>query len=105
LAENKAENKKVRFINERKDDKKGRDIDKDRLAKAIATATGTPDLERWLKKMESQVDPKSGREVVLDGAGKYPKGSIPYPDFALRNPEVKANYDRLGRLNPRLGLL
>jgi predicted acylesterase/phospholipase RssA len=98
-----AEDERVRFINERKDDKRGRDIDKDRLARALATATGTP-MERWLKKMELQVDPESGTEVLLDG-GKYPKGAIPYPDFALRNPEVKANYDRLGRLDPRLWLL
>ncbi|MCK1517952.1 patatin-like phospholipase family protein [Bradyrhizobium sp. 190] len=97
-----AKDERVRFINERKDDKRGRDIDRDRLARALATATGTPDLDRWLKKMKSQVDLKSGREVVPDGAGKYPKDSIPYPDFALRNPEVKANYDRLGRLDPGL---
>jgi len=100
-----AETERVRFINERKDEKKGRHIDKDRLAKAIAMATGTSDLARWLKKMESRVDAESGTEVEPDETGKYPKGSIPYPTFALRYPEVKANYDRLGPLDPRLKLL
>ena len=73
--------------------------------KGIAMATGTSDLARWLKKMESRVDAESGTEVEPDETGKYPKGSIPYPTFALRYPEVKANYDRLGPLDPRLKLL
>jgi predicted acylesterase/phospholipase RssA len=97
-----AENKKARFINERKDDKKGRDIDKERLANAIARAKGTRDPERWLKRMESRVDAESGKEVEPDGTGKYPKGSIPFPDFALRYPEVKTIYDRLGAPDPGL---
>jgi predicted acylesterase/phospholipase RssA len=98
-----AKNERVRFINERKDGKKGRHIEEDRLAQAIALATGTRDPEPWSKKMESRVDAKSGKEVEQDGNGKYPKGSIPYPEFAMRNPEVKAIYDRLSA--PGLKLL
>jgi predicted acylesterase/phospholipase RssA len=100
-----AENKEVRFINERKYDKKGRHIDRKRLASAIALAKGTRDPERWFKRMESQVDAESGKEVEPDKTGKYPIGSIPFPDFALRYPEVKRIYDRLGAPDPGLELL
>lgn len=97
-----AENERVRFINERKDDKKGRHIDRERLAIAIAEAKGTRDQKRWLERMESWVDAGSGKEVESDETGKYPIGAIPFPDFALRVPQVKAIYDRLGAPASRL---
>jgi len=97
-----AENERVRFINERKDDKKGRHIDRERLAKAIAQAKGAGDPETSLKRMDWRVDAISGERVEPDGNGHYPKGSIPYPDFAMRYPEVKAIYVRLGAPDPGL---
>ncbi len=100
-----AENEKARFINQRKDEKKGQHIDKDRLANALAQAKGTSDPKPWLEKMESQVDAKSGEKVEPDGNGKYPKGSIPYVIFAIGYPEVKKIYDRLGAPDPDLKLL
>jgi hypothetical protein len=95
-----AEDERVRFINERKDDKKGRDIDEDRLARAIAEATGKGDSEAWSKRMESRVDPESGNAVEPDETGQYPIGSIPFPEFALSYPEVKTIYDRSGAPDP-----
>src|SRR5436190_2501567 len=53
---------KVRFINERKDEDKGEHLDRDRLAHAIAKAKGV-DPKVCLKKMDWQVDPKSGAQV------------------------------------------
>ena len=100
-----AENEKVRFINERKDDQKGRHIDRERLAIAIGLAKDTRDPERWFKRMESWVDAGSGKEVEPDETGNYPKGAIPFPDFALRVPKVKTIYDRLGAPDRRLELL
>jgi predicted acylesterase/phospholipase RssA len=97
-----AENERVRFINERKDEKKGRHIDRERLAKAIAQAKGAGDPETSLKRMDWRVDATSGERVEPDGNGNYPKGSIPYPDFAMRYPEVKAIYVRLAAPDPGL---
>jgi predicted acylesterase/phospholipase RssA len=86
------ENKEIRFINERKDGKEGRHIDKERLAGAIALAKGTIDRGPWLERMDWWVDAKSGKKVEPDKNGKYPKGSIPYPEFAINYPEVKTFY-------------
>jgi predicted patatin/cPLA2 family phospholipase len=96
---------KLRFINERKDEKKGQHLDKDRLANAIAQAKGTRDPKPWLAKMELQVDAKTGKKVEPDEKGKYRKGSLPYPGFAMRNPMVKELYDRLGESDPSLDKL
>jgi predicted acylesterase/phospholipase RssA len=92
----------LRFVNERKDEKKGLHLDKDRLANAIAQAKGERDPNRWLEKMEWQVDAKTGEKVEPDANGKYPKGSLPYPAFAVRYPEVKEIYHRLGEPDPSL---
>jgi predicted acylesterase/phospholipase RssA len=103
--QNKDEIGKARFINERKDEKKGQHIDKDRLANAIAQAKGTDDPKPWLEKMELQVDAKSGEKVKPDENGGYRKGSIPYAVFAIGYPEVRKIYDRLGAPGPGLDKL
>ena len=95
----------LRFINERKDEKKGQHLDMERLAKAIAQAKGKDDPKSWLAKMESQVDVQTGKKVEPDEKGKYPKGSLPYPAFAIRNPKVKELYDRLAGSDPSLEML
>jgi predicted acylesterase/phospholipase RssA len=100
-----ADNEKVRFINERKDEGKGQHIDRDRLAKAIAKAKGDADPKTSLEKMLWQVDGKTGEQVRPNDKGKYPRGSIPYPDFAISNAEVKAIYDRLGQSGASLDQL
>ena len=92
-----ADNEKVRFINERKDEGEGQHLDRDRLANAIAKAKRDGDPKACLKKMDWQVDPKTGEQVTPNDKGKYPKGSMPYPDFAISNPEVKEIYGRLGQ--------
>ena len=92
-----ADNEKVRFINERKDEGEGQHLDRDRLAIAIAKAKRDGDPKACLKKMDWQVDPKTGEQVTPNDKGKYPKGSMPYPDFAISNPEVKEIYGRLGQ--------
>ena len=71
-ADKKTEIGKARFINERKDEKKG------------------------------QHDAKSGEEVEPDENGRYRKGSIPYTLFAIGYPEVRRIYDRLGAPDPGL---
>jgi len=43
--------------------------------------------------------------VKRDDKGKYPKGSMPYPDFAMSNPEVREIYGRLGQSGASLGQL
>jgi predicted acylesterase/phospholipase RssA len=96
---------KLRFINERKDEKKGQHLDKDRLANAIARAKGTHDPKPWLAKMGWQVDAKTGEKVEPDKKGKYRKGALPYPTFAVRNPKVREFYDRLGESDPGLDAL
>jgi predicted acylesterase/phospholipase RssA len=92
-----ADNEKVRFINERKDEGEGQHLDRDRLANAIAKAKRDGDPKTCLEKMDWQVDPKTGEQVTPNDKGKYPKGSMPYPDFAISNPEVKEIYGRLGQ--------
>jgi hypothetical protein len=52
-----------------------------------------------------QVDGKTGEQVRPNDKGKYPRGSIPYPDFAISNAEVKAIYDRLGQSGASLDQL
>jgi predicted acylesterase/phospholipase RssA len=99
-----ADNEKVRFINERKDEGKGQHLDRDRLAHAIAKAKGA-DPKACLKKMAWQVDSGTGAQVKPNDNGKYPKGSVPYPVFAISNAEVKEIYDRLGRSGASLDQL
>jgi hypothetical protein len=64
--------------------------DRDMLAKAIATAKGETDPTPYLGKMDSKVDPKTGKTVPSDQ-----KGAISYGAFALRNGAVKTTYDKL----------
>jgi hypothetical protein len=64
--------------------------DKEKLALAIAAAKGETDHTPYLIKMEGKVDPKSGATVANDA-----KGAISYGAFALRNPAVKGEYDKL----------
>jgi predicted acylesterase/phospholipase RssA len=95
-----ADNERVRFINERKDESQGQQLDRDRLAKAIAKVKGDADPKAYtayLKKMDWKVDAKTGVQVKPNGKGKYSKGSIPYPAFAMSNAEVKEIYGRLGQ--------
>jgi predicted acylesterase/phospholipase RssA len=99
-----ADNEKPRFINERKDEGKGQHLDRDRLANAIAKAKGV-DPKACLKKMVWQVDSKTGEQVKPNDKGKYPKGSMPYPVFAMSNPEVKEIYGRLGQSGASLDQL
>ena len=92
-----ADNEKVRFINERKDEGKGQHLDRDRLANAIAKAKGDVDPKACLEKMVWQVDAKTGAQVKPNDKGKYPEGSMPYPAFAMSNAEVMEIYARLGQ--------
>ena len=55
--------------------------------------------------MELQVDAKTGEKVEPDEKGLYPKGSLPYPAFAVRNAKVKELYDQLGKSDPGLDKL
>jgi predicted acylesterase/phospholipase RssA len=100
-----AEDERVRVINERKDDRRGRHIDRERLAIAIAQAKGTGDPQLWLQRMESRVDAGSGKQVERDETGKYPRGSIPFPEFALRYSKVKLIYEELASPDADLSLL
>jgi predicted acylesterase/phospholipase RssA len=100
-----ADNEKARFINERKDEGKGQHLDRDRLAIAIAKAKGDGDPKACLEKMEWQVDAMTGGQVKPNDKGKYPKGSMPYPAFAISNPEVKEIYGRLGQSGASLDQL
>jgi predicted acylesterase/phospholipase RssA len=100
-----ADNEKVRFINERKDEGGGRHLDRDRLANAIAKVKGDVDPNVCLEKMVWQVDSKTGEQVRQDDKGKYPKGSMPYPDFAMSNAEVREIYGRLGQSGARVDQL
>src|ERR1700686_4321561 len=92
-----ADNEKVRFINERKDEGEGQHLDWNRLADAIAKVKGDVDPKVYLEKMVWRVDSKTGKKVEQDERRKYPKGSMSYPDFAMSNPEVKEIYGRLGQ--------
>jgi predicted patatin/cPLA2 family phospholipase len=100
-----AANEKPRFINERKDEGKGQHLDRDRLANAIAKAKGDADPKACLEKMVWQVDSKTGEQVKPNERGKYPKGSMPYPVFAMSNTEVKEIYGRLGQSGASLDQL
>jgi hypothetical protein len=55
--------------------------------------------------MESRVDAGSGKQVERDETGKYPRGSIPFPEFALRYSKVKLIYEQLGSPDADLKLL
>jgi predicted acylesterase/phospholipase RssA len=98
-----AQNEKARFVNERKDEGKGKHLDRDRLAQAIAKATGA-DPKACLKKMDWQVD-VTGAQVKPNENGGYPKGSMPYPVFAISNAEVKEIYGWLSQSGARLNQL
>jgi predicted acylesterase/phospholipase RssA len=100
-----ADNEKTRFINERKDEGKGQHLDRARLANAIAKAKGDIDPEACLEKMVWQVDSRTGEQVKPNDKGKYPKGSMPYPVFAMSNAEVKEIYGRLGQSGASLDQL
>lgn len=64
--------------------------DKEKLAAAIAAAKGESDPAPYLAKMDGKVDPKSGAVVAADA-----KGAISYGAYAMRNPKVKGEYDKL----------
>jgi hypothetical protein len=64
--------------------------DKEKLAAAISAAKGEKDPAPYLVKMEGKVDPKTGATVSADT-----KGAISYGAFAMRNPKVKGEYDKL----------
>lgn len=64
--------------------------DKEKLATAIASAKGETDPAPYAAKMEGKVDPKTGATVAPDT-----KAAISYGAYALRNPNVKREYDKL----------
>ena len=64
--------------------------DKDKLAQAIAQAKHETDPAPYLAKMANKVDAKTGAPVADDA-----KGAISYGAYALRNPAVKGEYDKL----------
>jgi predicted acylesterase/phospholipase RssA len=100
-----ADLKKARFINESpaKDRKvradrheylRRREIDEGRLKEAILKAKPEMDEKFLSKKMHWWVDAE-GKEVQPNDRGEHPEGSVPYPGFALRIPEVREIYDKL----------
>lgn len=75
--------------------------DAEKLAMAIATAKGETDPAPYAKKIaEIKVDPKSGAAVAGDS-----KGAISYGAYALRNVNVKAQYEKLTGGGVELGSL
>jgi hypothetical protein len=64
--------------------------DKDLLAQAIAKAKKEKDPAPYLAKMDLKVDGKTGATVANDT-----KGAISYGAYAMRNPAVKGEYDKL----------
>jgi predicted acylesterase/phospholipase RssA len=95
-----ADNERVRFVNQRKDESEGQHLDRDRLAKAIAKVKGDADPKAYttyLKKMDWRVNAKTGAHVKPNDKGKYSNGSMPYPAFAMSNAEVKEIYRLLGQ--------
>lgn len=94
----------VRFVNEKpsKDGEEHDRFDKTLMARAIARAKGQADPAQWLAKMEWQVDPRTGAQVQRNGHGAFPPGSIPYPDFAARNAQVREAYHQLAMPGPSL---
>lgn len=65
--------------------------DAEKLAQAIANAKGETDPAPYAKKIaEIKVDAKTGASVAPDT-----KGAISYGSYALRNPKVKGEYEKL----------
>lgn len=65
--------------------------DAEKLAQAIANAKGETDTAPYAKKIaEIKVDPKTGAPVAADT-----KGAVSYGAYALRNPKVKGEYEKL----------
>ena len=87
-----AKEKKVRA--DREEHLRRREIDEDRLKRAIFIVKPDMDPALLSKKMRWQVDAE-GNEVEPNDKGEYPKGSVPYPEFVLRIPEVRKAYDGL----------
>ena len=71
-----------------------REIDEDRLKEAILKAKPDMDPALLSQKMRWQVDAE-GKKVEPNDKGEYPRGSVPYPEFVLRIPEVRKFYDEL----------
>jgi predicted acylesterase/phospholipase RssA len=76
-------------------------LEKDLVADAIVKAKGKSVLNLSAK-MECWVDAKTGKPVDQNPKGDYPKGSIPYAIYAMRNPKVRAAYDQLAGPGPSL---
>lgn len=63
--------------------------DKEKLAGVIAGIKGETDVAPYIAKMETKVDGKTGAVVASDTAG-----AISYGAYAMRNPTVRAAYDK-----------
>jgi hypothetical protein len=64
--------------------------DKDKLIQAILNAKKEHDPAPYIAKLDNKVDGKTGAVVAGDT-----KGAISWGAFALRNPTVKGEYDKL----------
>ena len=64
--------------------------DKDKLVQAVLAAKRESDPAPYVAKLESKVDAKTGAVVAADT-----KGAISWGAFALKNPTVKGEYDKL----------
>lgn len=71
------------------------------LAQAIANAKGETDPAPYAAKIaDVKVDPKSGAAVAADT-----KGAISYGAYAMRNPKVKGEYEKLAGTGVQLDTL
>lgn len=97
--------KTARFINEspakhrkveaeRKEHLRQRGIDENRLKEAILKARPEMDPALLSQKMHWWVDAE-GEKVEPNEKGEHPKGSMPYPVFALSIPAVRKFYEQL----------
>jgi predicted acylesterase/phospholipase RssA len=101
INESPAKDRKVRA--DRQEYLRQREIDEDRLMEAIRKAKADMDPVKLSEKMHWWVDAE-GKEVQPNDRGEHPKGSVTYPEFALRIPEVSKFYDELTP-RPNLGQL
>lgn len=62
------------------------------LADVLAQLTGKP-ADGFAAKMSSRVD-KDGKAVAQESDGTWPKGSLTYPAYAMKNAQVRAEYDK-----------
>jgi predicted acylesterase/phospholipase RssA len=97
INENPARDKKMRALLD--EYLKRERLDKDRVKAAIDKAK--PNVRGLSAKMDSWVD-VNGKQVHPGTKGEYPEGSMPYPVYAMRNPEVRKAY--IGKEPPVPGL-